>query len=284
MSSLALQEKVRARYHVQCHGASAAEANQTLVLAHGFGCDQQIWQALLPFLVADPLMAKYRVVTFDYAGCGRAAPELLGERSYRDLQHYAHDLQQVCQAFAPNEAIVLAHSISGAIAFLASLESPSFARKIIAIGPSACYLNHPETGYVGGFERQDIEGLLDMMERNYFDWAGYLAPQVMANSDRPEYSEALRSKFLATNPTHARRFAEVTFFIDIRDKLPQVATPVELLYCDNDIIVPTSAIYYIAEKLPHAHVHHVEGASGHYPHMSAPAAVAAIVQQLVAEH
>ena len=264
MNPILSQQDAASYYHVHCYG----EGEQTLVLAHGFGCDQQIWQALLPLVT--PF---FRVVCFDYAGCGQSDPQLLEQRGYRQLADYVEDLNRVVATYAPQGCLLLAHSISGAIGMQASMSKPQLYQRIITIGPTACYLNDPDDGYQGGFNRDDIDGLLDMMERNYFDWAGYLAPQVMANLERPEYAEVLREKFLATNPLHARRFAEVTFFTDIRPLLPQVTVPVDILYCQEDIIVPITAIDYLAAHLPQARRFEL-AARGHYPHISAPAAVA----------
>ena len=38
---------------------------RTVVLAHGFGCDQNMWRLTVPALAED-----YRVVLFDYVGLG----------------------------------------------------------------------------------------------------------------------------------------------------------------------------------------------------------------------
>lgn len=40
---------------------------RTVVLAHGFGCDQNMWRLTVPALEKD-----YRVVLFDYVGSGRS--------------------------------------------------------------------------------------------------------------------------------------------------------------------------------------------------------------------
>ena len=42
-------------------------------------------------------------------------------------------------------------------------------RRLIMIGPSPRYIN--DDGYPGGFERADIEGLLDLLDSNYIGWA-----------------------------------------------------------------------------------------------------------------
>ena len=47
---------------------------------------------------------------------------------------------------------------------------------LVLVGPSPCYLN--QQGYTGGFERKDLEELLDFMDSNFLGWAGALAPQI----------------------------------------------------------------------------------------------------------
>ncbi|MGM0564293.1 MAG: alpha/beta fold hydrolase [Pseudomonadota bacterium] len=49
------------RNNVICIG----EGERTLVLAHGFGCDQNMWRFMAPALVED-----YRIVLFNYVGFG----------------------------------------------------------------------------------------------------------------------------------------------------------------------------------------------------------------------
>jgi len=43
------------------------EGKKTLLLANGFGCDQNMWRFLLPYIVGD-----YKVVRFDYVGSGKS--------------------------------------------------------------------------------------------------------------------------------------------------------------------------------------------------------------------
>ena len=53
------------RNNVQVLGDGAA----TLVFAHGFGCDQNMWR-----LVAPMFAARFRVVLFDLTGLGKSDP------------------------------------------------------------------------------------------------------------------------------------------------------------------------------------------------------------------
>lgn len=55
----------------------------TVVLAHGFGCDQNMWRLTVPALADE-----YRVVLFDYVGSGRSDLSVFSEDRYRSLEGY----------------------------------------------------------------------------------------------------------------------------------------------------------------------------------------------------
>lgn len=257
------------RNHVQDLG----EGTTPLILAHGFGCDQQTWVPLLPYL-----LPHYRVILFDYAGCGRSDISAWEAKHYRTLIGYAQDLLGVCDALNLESPIILGHSISGTIAMLASLQEPGLFRKLITIGSSACYLN--KKGYSGGFSKSEIWDLLQMMDRDYPAWASHLAPLAMENEDRPELTETLRQCFLAADPRVSRVFAEATLYCDIRSQLPQVSVPTDLLQSSRDAFVTPEAAQYLHEHLPDSEIHELD-AHGHYPHVSEPAHIAQFIQQCI---
>ncbi|MGM0569348.1 alpha/beta fold hydrolase [Marinobacter sp.] len=250
------------RNHVQILG----EGDHTLVLAHGFGCDQLIWQP-----VAEALAPDFRLVLFDLTGCGRSDLRAWNRDRHASLHGYAEDLIEVLAATTRAPATLVGHSVSGVIGMLAARKAPERFRQIVAIGPSPRYVNDPPD-YHGGFEESDIHALLNMMEHNYFEWAGYLSPLAMANSHRPELADRLRRSFAAADPVISRKFAEATFFTDIRDLLSSVPVPVDILYTEQDVIVPPEVVHYLARHLPDCRITRLN-ATGHYPHMSNPGAV-----------
>lgn len=256
------------RHHVHHLGPPPGpSARPTLILAHGFGCDQQIWAP-----VAQILAAQYPVVLFDHMGCGRSDISSYDAQRYSHLSAYAEDVVDLVRALGLERPIFIGHSVSGAIGWLASRQAPDLFRQIMAIGPSPRYINDPPD-YQGGFEEQDVQEMLDLMERNHFEWAGYLAPIVMAAGDRPALADELRQTFLNADPVISRRFARTTFMSDIRPELADVTVPTLILHCDQDVIVPTEVITYLQRTLPNCSVRQLD-ASGHYPHMSNPGAVA----------
>ena len=234
-----------------------------MIFAHGFGCDQNMWQFVVPAFEAD-----YRIVLFDYVGAGRSDARAYSSERYGSLAGYASDVLEICEALDVEDVIFVGHSVSAMIGVLAAIAQPSRFSHLILIGPSPRYLNDIG-GYVGGFERADIDGLLDMMDHNYMDWASYMAPIIMKNPDRPEDTRMLEDSLCSTDPVIAREFAAVTFLSDNRADLSRVRTPVLIVQCSDDTLAPVSVGRYLEEHLPKATLE-VLAASGHSPHISHP--------------
>ncbi|HEX6576480.1 MAG TPA: alpha/beta hydrolase, partial [Gemmatimonadaceae bacterium] len=159
------------------------------------------------------------------------------------------------------------HSVSSIIGVLAANREPDRFERLIMIGPSPRYIN--DEGYVGGFERKDIEGLFDMMDQNFIGWANFLAPAIIQNADRPELGKELTDSFCSTDPVIARRFARATFLADNRADLANVSVPSLVLQCSNDIVAPQAVGEYVSSNMRGSTLRQME-ATGHCPHMSHP--------------
>ena len=256
-----------ARNNVQVFG----QGTQPMLFAHGFGCDQNMWRFVTPAFADD-----YRIVLFDYVGSGKSDVKQYDPDRYSSLGGYAQDVLDVCHALDLHDVIFVGHSVSSMVGVLAAnRESERFSR-LVMVGPSARYINDPP--YVGGFERADIEGLLDTMEKNFIGWANFLAPAIMKNPDRPELSEELEQSFCSTDPIIARRFAEATFFADNREDLPSVRVPSLIMQCSDDMIAPLAVGDYLSEALPDSTLR-VLRATGHCPHMSDPEETIAVIRE-----
>ena len=236
---------------------------QAMLFAHGFGCDQNMWRYLTPAFEKD-----YKIVLFDYVGAGRSDLKAYDPSRYSNLEGYAQDVLDVCEALELEHVIYVGHSVSSIVGILASIKRPGLFERLVMVGPSPCYINDPPD-YVGGFDREDIVGLLDLMEKNYIGWANFLAPAVMKNPDRPDLTVELEESFCSTDPKIARRFAEATFFADNRGDLPKVNVPSLILQCSDDAIAPVEVGDYMHRHLTDSTLR-VMKATGHCPHMSHP--------------
>jgi sigma-B regulation protein RsbQ len=262
-----MNQHILSRNNVQLSG----QGTQPLLFAHGFGCDQHMWRFVAPAFEKD-----YRVVLFDYVGSGRSELRAYNPERYSSLHGYAEDVLDICEALRLKDVLFVGHSVSGMIGLLAANRKPELFQHLILVSPSPRYLNEPPD-YVGGFQRKDLEELLETMDKNYIGWANFLAPVVMKNPDRPELTTELTQSFCSTDPTIARRFAQVTFFSDNRKDLGQLTVPSLILQCSEDLIAPREVGEYLHRHLPRSTLR-VMKATGHCPHMSAPEETIGLIQ------
>lgn len=239
------------------------DEDRPMLFAHGFGCDQNMWRYVAPAFEGD-----YQLVLFDYVGAGGSDLSAYDSDRYDSLEGYAQDVLDVCDALDLDDVIFVGHSVSTVVGMLAAIDQPERFDELILIGASPCYLNDPPD-YHGGFERDALEGLLDMMDKNYIGWADYFASLLMQQAEATEVVDELDRSFCSTDPHIARQFAEVTFFSDYRDVVPNVPTSSLLIQCADDIVAPPSVSHYLEQHLSHTTLTLLD-AAGHCPHMSHP--------------
>jgi len=247
--------------------------NKTLMFAHGYGCDQSMWRAVTPAFEDE-----YKIVLFDYVGAGLSDPSAFNRTRYSTLRGYAQDVLEIIDELQLTPVTFVGHSVSSMVGALASIERPASFENIVMIGPSPCYIN--DDGYPGGFERADIEDLLQLLDSNHLGWSAMMAPVIMGNPDRPELTEELEASFCKTNPIFAQHFARVTFLSDNRADLPKVSTRTLILQCDEDAIAPAAIGHYVHEALPGSELV-VMKAKGHCPHLSSPGEVTDAIQRFL---
>ena len=249
-----------------------------LLYAHGFGCNQRMWDRIWPAFAAT-----HRQVLFDYVGSGQSDRTAFSPSRYASLQGYAQDVIDVCEALDLDRPVTfVGHSVSASIGMLAAIARPALFDRLILVGPSPCFLNVPPD-YTGGFERTDLEGLLDLMDQNYMGWSHYLAPVVAGASGAGQVSDELADSFCSTDPTVQRVFARATFFADNRADLPRVTHPCLILQHRDDALAPLAVGDYLHRHLKHSTLQ-VLDVAGHCGHMSHPELVIQAMRQYLDTH
>ena len=261
---------VKNRNNVHVSGKGAA----TMVFAHGFGCDQTMWRFLAP-----AYEERFRTIEFDHVGSGRSDLSAYDRDKYGSLHGYADDLLEIIDEFASGPVIFVGHSVSTMIGLLATIKAPHKFSAQIMVGPSPCYINDGD--YIGGFDREDIDELLETMDANYLGWSSNMAPVIMGAPDRPELGQELTNSFCRTDPEIAKHFARVTFLSDHRADLPKLQSPTLILQCSDDVIAPQAVGEYMKKTLPRAKLTVIENV-GHCPHLSAPSASVSAIEDFLA--
>lgn len=253
----------------------SGHGDKVLVFAHGFGCDQYVWKKVAPAFEKD-----YRVVLFDYIGSGKSDKSAYSAERYSTLHGYKEDLLNLCDALQLDNIVFIGHSVSSMIGALAAIERPDLIKNLVMIGPSPRFLN--EEGYVGGFEKAEIDGMLEMMEVDYESWAQFLAPVIMQNRERPHLAEEFEQVLCSNDPIIARHFAAATFLADVRADLEKVTVPTLILQTKEDAIAPVSVGEYVHSQLPESEFSLME-ATGHNPHISHAEETIAKIQEYLAK-
>lgn len=259
---------IETRNNLKCSG----QGDRTLVFVHGFGCDQSMWR-----FVAPAFESSYKVVLFDLVGSGRSDRTAFDLKRYGTLEGYAQDILDVAEVLDLTDAILIGHSVSAMLGILAAIREPRRFSHLILVAPSPRYINDPPD-YYGGFDRADIDEMLDLMDKNYMGWASFLAPVIMQNPEHPELTQELETSFCSTDPITARTFAKATFYADNRQDLPKVPVPCLILQCAEDAIAPCEVGAYMHDQLPDSTVVYLK-ATGHCPHLSHPEEIITVIRQ-----
>jgi len=262
---------VKQRNNVHVRGSGET----TMMFAHGFGCDQNMWRLLAPAYAE-----RYRTILFDLVGAGASDLSAYNSEKYSSLQGYADDVLDIVNEFAEGPVIFVGHSVSAMIGMLADLAQPERFAAQVMIGPSPCYINDGD--YVGGFDRRDIDSLLETLESNYLGWSSNMAPAIMGAPNQPELGVELTNSFCRTDPEIAKQFARATFLSDVRAELPKLATPTLIVQCNDDLIAPMTVGHYMSGALPRSTLAVVDNV-GHCPHLSSPSACVDAINSFLAK-
>ena len=245
-----------------------------IVFAHGFGCDYHAWSAMAPGFERD-----HRVVLFDHVGAGGSELSAYESGKYATFDGYVDDALEVIEALDLYDAVFVGHSAAATIGMLAASKAPGRFGAVVMVSPSPCFIDDGD--YKGGFSREDIEGLVEVLDSNFLGWSRATAPAIMGTPDRPELGETLTGSFCRTDPDIAREFARVVFLSDHRADVPRCRTRCLVLQTQADMIAPTEVGHYMHRHLPDSELVLME-ATGHCPHMSAPEETTGAIRSFLA--
>ncbi|MFI0592410.1 alpha/beta fold hydrolase [Streptomyces griseus] len=263
---------VRKRNRVRVTGQ---EGGPVVMLAHGFGCDQNLWR-----LVAPALEKRFQVVVFDHVGAGRSDASAWSPERYSTLDGYAQDVIGLCRELDLGPVTFVGHSVSSMIGVLAAVQEPALFEKLILLTPSPSYIDDGD--YRGGFSEQDIDELLESLDSNYLGWSATMAPVIMGNPERPELGEELTNSFCRTDPEIARVFARATFLSDNRADLPKVTVPTLIAESARDTIAPREVGAFVHAQISGSKLVTLDS-TGHCPQLSAPEETADAIIAFVQE-
>lgn len=253
-----MNNDIVARNHINRFG----HGNQSIIFAHGYGCDQNMWRFITPAFEKN-----FDIILFDHVGSGKSDENHYDFIKYNSLDGYAGDVIEMVEKLKLKRVIFVGHSVSSMIGLLAAAKRPDLFKSLVMIGPSPCYIN--KVDYYGGFTKEDIDELVETLESNYLGWSSLITPVIAGNPDKPEFAKELHNSFCQMNPNIAKHFAKVTFLGDNRIDLGRLSTPTLVIQCHPDSIAPVKVGEYVWKNLQNGTYTQLD-ASGHCPHLTAP--------------
>ncbi|KAH0463822.1 hypothetical protein IEQ34_006608 [Dendrobium chrysotoxum] len=243
----------------------------TLVLSHGFGTSQEIWEYVIP-----ELSRRYKLLLFDWSFSSAADSQPAAtDISYAGL---ANDLISLLDEMKMKGVVFIGHSLAGMVGCLASVDRPELFSHLVLVAASPRYMNSEE--YQGGFEPSKIHDMLSSIEADFQSWADSFATLVLGKN----YSNPLW-KYLATlktmNPKTALAVAKMAFLGDQRPLLEQVELPCTIIQCTNDIAMPTSVGHYMESKIKGKTTLEMVQVEGHFPHVTSPEIFIKIIDKIL---
>jgi sigma-B regulation protein RsbQ len=247
------------------HRVTVAGDGPVLVLQHGFGTDQAVWDKVRPSLTG-----RFCVVRMDLAGAGSHGAGTFDAGQYDHIDAYADDLLLVMQELGIAECLFAGTSVGCMVGLLAAIARPRAFRKLVCLAASPHYLNDGE--YVGGFEQEDLDGLFDTMHRDFQGWISGFAPLAVRGLPDSAAVKEFSASLFSYRPDIALSMARTIFLSDFRRHLGLVETPTVLLQTLNDIAVPMEVGEYMQRHIRHSTLE-VLPVQGHFPQLADPEVV-----------
>lgn len=255
------------------HAIVSGQGDTALVFLHGFGCDRDIWRFVSPAFEAD-----CRTLVYDHAGCGRAVPAWSPQR-HASLEGYAEDLVELIDDAGFSRVVCVAHSIGGVMALMAAEQRPERFEHVLLLAPSPRFINDPP-GYVGGFERADLDEMFQLMESNHFGWAHFLAPLAIGEGNPHSLVQQFEAGLCALEPRIARHFARLAFLVDARELMSRARVPTTIVQTLRDSIAPRAVGQWLHRHMPGSRLREIDIA-GHCPHVSHPGLTIELIREVL---
>lgn len=247
--------------------AVRAGAGATIVLLHGYGESLIAWRA-----VFDRLAHRADVVALDLPGFGLSSKPASGYST----DSLAADVLRALDALGIERAVLVGHSLGGAVAAAASIAAPERVRALVLIDPAV--VTSPRLDEAVRRLKTAIAEYEILRPRltSPHDRAWLAEP----DSESTAYTTAGDSTYRAALQAVLREF-DFGYLSAGRSQL--VRAPTLLIWGEFDQLIPLELGEALVRELPNARLEIVRR-SWHRPHVERPDDVAALIVQFLDTH
>ncbi len=224
-----------------------------IVFLHGAGENHLVW----------PIGLRRLTGTIGYAidlpGHGKSSG-----RGYTSLESYADQIMSFMSALELQRAILIGHSMGGAIAQLCGLLHPDRISGLVLIATGAKLRVAPQ--------------LLQLIDADFPAAVELIADWEWGSSTPDGVRQLGRQQLLAIDPQQLWCDFSACDVFDVRERLAHIAAPTLIIAGEADHMTPVKQAIFLAEHLPHASLRTIPNA-GHMVMIEA----ADVVTQAVAD-
>jgi len=231
--------------------AESNRASSPVILIHGAGSSHLGWSKELRRL------EDRRVLTIDLPGHGRSTSQ-----GYAQIKPYAGAVLSLLDALQIEQAILIGHSMGGAISQMLAVEHPARVAGLVLIGTGAYLGVNPD--------------LLRNIEENY-DLATELINKWSWSKDTPEDLRRLGLAELRKVPQNVLYgdYAACSQF-DLREQITQINAPALVIGGTADKMTPLALNQFLVDNIRQSTWVQIEG-GGHWMMLEQPQAVGAAI-------
>lgn len=241
------------------HGPRDALA---VILLHGFPLDHRMWRAQKAALEA----AGHRVIIPDLRGFGKAPPG----RGTPTMAEYAGDVLRLAERAGIHRFALVGFSMGGYVAFELARRAPAVLAGLALVDTRA----EPDSeearaGRKATSEKVKADGVKVV--------ADAMLPKMLTGESPKALQDEVHAMMLA-QPVEGARYAlhAMGSRPDSRPMLPTLRTPTLIIVGAKDPVTPPDAAKTMADAIPGAKMHVVDGAA-HLAPMERPDAVNALL-------
>lgn len=250
--------------------AGPVAGTSPLVFLHGLGGSQSTWQMVLP-----ELAAHHRVCALDLPGHGQSDKPAPSDADY-SLGGLADAVAQALTALKLQPAVLIGHSLGGAVAMQVALAHPEAVSRLVLIN-SAGLGEEINPALFDRIEttpsREEARRLLELFFHD---------PRLVLESGieetyqqrlQPGGDEAVRAAAAASMDRDGQHTG-------LPSRLGELHLPVLIVWGAGDRVIPVAHAHAAAAALPEARLV-VLGASGHVPQVEDAAATARAIEEFL---
>jgi pimeloyl-ACP methyl ester carboxylesterase len=239
-------------YHVYQEGEQLP-----VILIHGAGGNHLYWPAEIRRL------AGYQVIALDLPGHGKS-----GGRGQQSIRAYAEQIMQWAQAIHLPRAVVVGHSMGGAIALELALKYPEQVLGLCLVGTSARLRVSTQI-----FEESAHPTTYQRAIDTIIEWS-------FSPSSPQRLKELAAQRMVETRQTVLYGDFLACQGFDVSEQLAEIQLPALVICGEQDRMTPVRHVQFLADHLPQGRLEIVPDA-GHMVMLEQPLLVAALLREFL---